>query len=204
MLLQRRLPAYLAVAVFAFSAGVGAGWLRWKRSVASYMMHRSLVIHEHAQEMPVAGTLVIGDSIIERQRLGDICGPTLNAGISGATSADLYALVSDVIRPTRPMRVVFNVGINDVLQGVLDLELQTHVEKMIAIANGAAVLVVGVPGGSADSFLRAAAIRYGAQFIPYPVTEKADTIDGLHLNAKGAAGWQAAVRDALCPRSQSN
>ena len=68
--------------------------------------------------MPPGGTIVIGDSLIERQLLIDICGPTLNAGIEGATSADLRALAAEVILIAKPARVVFNIGTNDAYQRV--------------------------------------------------------------------------------------
>src|SRR5262249_3117338 len=151
----------------------------------------------YAEQMPAGGTLVVGDSIIEMQHLPDMCGPTLNAGISGATSADLQDVVPDLVGSAKPARVVFNVGHNDVSQAIPGEVLQKNVERMIAAAKGTTVLVVGVPGGRGDAFLKAAASRHGARFIAYPVTDLADTIDGLHLNASGAARWRAAVRSAL-------
>jgi lysophospholipase L1-like esterase len=201
--LSRLWLTYLVASALAFGTGVAAGWTRWKSSAANNKTHRSLVIREHAQQMPPGGTIVIGDSLIERQLLLDICGPSLNAGIEGATSADLQALAAEVILTAKPARVVFNVGTNDAYQKVPGPELQAKVERMIAAAQGATILVVGVPitltRTNADVFLRAAATRYGARFIAFPVTNRTETSDGQHLNAAGAARWQAAVRAVLCP-----
>jgi lysophospholipase L1-like esterase len=200
MTVSRRWPAYLAIALVAFSIGVAAGWIRWKKPAPSN--YRSTVIREHARQFPPNGTLVIGDSLVERQRLCDICGPALNAGISGATSADLLELATDLIGTVKPRWVVLNVGTNDVAQKISTKQLEANVQRMISTINDAKVLVVGVPGGGqADDALRVAASRYGAAFIVYPVTDVTDTTDGLHLNAAGAAKWQAAVRAALCPRN---
>ena len=115
----------------------------------------------------------------------------------------LYVANAQLMQMGMPARVVFNVGTNDAYQRVPGPELQANVEKMIAAAHGAAILVVGVPvtlaGTNADVFLRAAASRYGARFIAFPVTNRTETSDGQHLNAAGAARWQAAVRAVLCP-----
>jgi len=62
------LPAYLAIGLRALSAGLGAGWLRWKRTAANYKVHRSLIIREHAQQMPLHGTLVIGEARQDQPR----------------------------------------------------------------------------------------------------------------------------------------
>jgi lysophospholipase L1-like esterase len=201
--LPRLLFTYVVVSALAFGAGIAVGWTRWKRHAANGKAYRSFIIREHARQMPPGGTLIMGDSLIERQLLLDICGPTLNAGIEGATSADLQPLVPEVIRAAKPARVVFNVGTNDAYQRVPGPELQAKIERMIAAARGATILVIGVPaslvGTDADVFLRTAASRYGARFIAFPVTNPTETSDGQHLNAAGAARWQATVRAALCP-----
>jgi len=197
----RRLITYAVIVAIGFGVGIAAGWLRWKRPTAYYkIQQRSLLIREHAEQMPAGGTLMIGDSIVERQRLGDVCGPTLNAGISGATSADLQGLVPDLVRIAKPARIVLNIGTNDVYQGIPGEVLQGNIERMIAVMQGVTVLVIGVPGRQVDAFLKVAALRHHARFIAYPVTDPADTLDGLHLNAAGAAEWQAAIRSVLlCP-----
>src|SRR5262249_6089600 len=124
MLLGRKLPLpsswlkYIVVGMVAFSIGLGGGWARWKRPASHNKSYRHFIIREYAQQMPPGGTIVIGDSLVERQYLRDICGPTLNAGIGGATSADLQDLAPELVRIAKPARIVFNVGTNDVYQSV--------------------------------------------------------------------------------------
>lgn len=200
---QRIKPAILLAFALAFSAGVATGYVRWHRPATNNKVYRALVIREQARELPEGGVLVIGDSLIERQRQPDFCGlPTLNAGIGGATSGELLALVAD-LAPARPKRLVINAGANDMLQGVPPAQLQDNIERMLGAFEGVAAIVVGVPGGGpADEALRAAAQPTNATFLPWPVLQSEDTIDGLHLAPSGSVKWSRAVARAFgCERN---
>ena len=184
------------VALLTFSIGIGIGALRWRKATvgSDRKSYRALVIQEQAQQLTSGTVLILGDSLIERQRITTICGEqTLNAGIGSATSADLVALLR-TLGTVKPSRVIVNVGANDVEQHVPLNELSRNVEKLIEPFSGRPILIVGVPGGGdADHALETVARTHSAAFMPWPVDAPGDTVDGLHLNASGAAKWQAAV-----------
>jgi lysophospholipase L1-like esterase len=185
------------IVALAFSLGLGAAYARYKTPATNNKAYRSQVIQEQTRQLVWPGTLVMGDSLIEHQLINDLCGPALNAGIGSATSADLLAL-SNTLLPASPARLVIVAGANDVLQHGAPQQLQRNVEGILLNFKHAEAIVFGVPGsGAADDALRRAANVYGASFVPWPITDLTETVDGLHLNARGAARWQATAKAAL-------
>lgn len=189
----------LGLALFALGGvlGVASGWVRWRKLATSSKVYRAVVIADHARQRPDIATLVVGDSLVERQWLPEFCGPTLNAGIAGATSSELVALTPGFAH-LRPSHVVIEVGANDVFQRAPMRLLEENVRALIKSLPPAKIIVMGAPGGGdADEALKRAARDAGGAFVAYPQMTDADTTDGLHMSASGAVKWQDAVRSAL-------
>lgn len=136
--------------------------------------------------------MVVGDSIVERQWLFELCGPVLNAGIGSATTADFAGRVSAIVAAARPARVVVNLGINDHGRGVPEGIFAERYSGILNEIGDLPTLIVGVPGRHYENSLR----KLGRTYLPWPDVE---THDGVHLTAQGAEQWQAAVRGAACP-----
>jgi hypothetical protein len=197
---KARLALGMTIAlVGGFFAGAGIEHERLRSGLnAFYRASRWEVVHEHAAQAPAGLTLLLGDSLIERQFIPELCGPALNAGVRSATSEDVQAHAGALIAAARPSRVVVNVGVNDAEAGVDQRTFRANYETILAAIGALPALAVGIPGGGPyDEILRRLAAERGAPYLAWPVDAKF-TIDGLHLNVEGAAIWQSAAKAAFC------
>jgi len=170
-----------------------------------FQRQREIIVFR-AADMPQHGTIVLGDSIVERQRITELCGlPAFSAGISGAEGADITPLVEPVVALTKPARVVLAIGAND-----FNSDDPTHVAEFeaemtrLAADAGRIDIIVGIPtekpayavsANAGNEALRRLAMNVGAAFVEFP--EARFTRDGLHLNADGRSEWRRRV-DAAC------
>src|SRR5262245_617019 len=100
-----KLIAAVAIAfIIGISSGLATGWWRWKSPPSDHKGYRWLVIEHHARQVRPGATLVIADSIVERQYLVDLCGPVLNAGIGSATVQDFVHRLRPVVALAKPGR----------------------------------------------------------------------------------------------------
>ncbi len=141
--------------------------------------------------------LIVGDSIVEMQSLPEICGLVpINAGISGARSQDLHGFATAAIGLAEPSRMVFAVGVNDLLQGAeldqwakqtTELVDQWHGKPIIigitaiknadpATANRMNAILRGLATGRGGIFVEGLSVR--------------ETYDGVHPSRAGAKAWQ--------------
>jgi lysophospholipase L1-like esterase len=135
-----------------------------------------------------------------------LCGlPSINAGISGARSVDLIRFAAAAITVTRPSRVVFASGINDLLNDpAFDLQRWTAQTTELVDQWHGPPIIIGVtetPGAKQamaarmNHALRALAQRKGGVFVDG--ISPAETFDQVHPSLTGAAAWRARV-DAGC------
>ncbi len=182
------------------AAGAAAGYFRWHRVSPRPFQVRELAIKHHAAEMLQGATIALGDSLIERQRVDDLCGPTLNAGVGSAQVVDLAPLVPDLVVQLKPRLIVTEIGTNDLYYSV---PIDTFTERYRSLLRSAAptpVIVVGIPGApgqydEANRALQKMALEEGAHFVPGMDTTDL-TSDGVHFDEEGGRRWKASVRQA--------
>lgn len=193
---------YLGALVFfacAASLGIAGSYMRWKRPPTDHTGYRWTVILEQATQIPEGGSVIIGDSLVERQYLATLCGaPALNAGIGSATTREFTGNAGQLYKALRnAKRVVIGLGANDALRVPVP-EYAANLRAIAGAFQGSDLAIVGVP--DAPDYDRAAsdtAREIGAVFVPYAVP-KSKTIDGLHLTAEGASIWQDALHKSVC------
>lgn len=167
---------------------------------------RAEIIDQEAQQIAPGQLAVVGDSIVERQRLRRLCGlDALNAGASSARAADILEILMPAVRRAQPSRAVLAVGTNDyrenrpVDRADWRREVRAIVEQLprrpIVVGIGA---LPGTPTrtlADANAFLRAEAARRGGRYVePLPQSLLAD---GIHPSLAGQKEWQARV-EAAC------
>lgn len=198
-MIRRAAIALLLIALGA-CLGVGAGAVKWRRSTADIFDAKRALILNRAKDMPPGGVLVIGDSIVERQRLERICGlPALNAGMGSARIGDAAPIVAPLLTLTKPSRIVVAFGPNHFLNGNDD-DLDAFAAAMDNLLSQAPPrpIVVGMTAPAthpANDAMRRLAEKHGGAFVegvPAEMTE-----DGLHLNRDGLGGWKRRV-EAAC------
>lgn len=178
------------------SGGIAIGYGRWYRNTARPFAVRELVVTHQAAEMPKGSTVVIGDSLIERQRVDRLCGPTLNAGVGSAQASDLIPLMRHITSVVTPKLVIIEVGTNDRAAKLSDGSFLRHYRSLIDEARPARVVVVGIPGDPEwNTPLQMLAEETGSIFIP-AIDPSGHTTDGVHFDAIAAALWKDSVRSA--------
>jgi lysophospholipase L1-like esterase len=149
---------------------------------------------QHARQMPAGCTLVLGDSLVEQQRVLDLCGSAFNAGVGGYTAGQWAASAGLLIEMLKPARAVVALGTNDQLQSVSERQFREDYAAILDRLNGVEVVAVGTRGGLLDKEIASLGVRV----VPWPVADADLMEDGLHLSPAGVAAWQKAVRQALC------
>lgn len=97
--------------------GVSLGYIRWHEPFDRYARDRWAILNR-ADDVPPGGAVLIGDSIVQRLYLRELCGlPVFNAGMAGARSDQVAPMVAPLITKLRPRVVVIAAGVNDKLQG---------------------------------------------------------------------------------------
>ena len=190
-------PRFAFVSVTAIGFAIAYFYQRGQID-SYYRQDRWMVVHEHAEQAEPDVTLILGDSLVERQRIVDMCGPALNAGVIGSTTLDLLPHVAPLIALSKPKQIVINLGVNDKRTAVPLLEFVARFGGILDQTKAIPTLVVGIfSGGPYDDALRGLVEKRQGRYTPYPVDARY-TIDGLHLSADGAGVWRTAVRKALC------
>lgn len=183
-------------ALLAGAGGIAIGFGRWHRDTPRPYAVRELVVAHHAAELPKGSTVVIGDSLVERQLVDRLCGPTLNAGVGGAQASDLIPLMRHITAVVEPKIVIAEVGTNDRFYKVPDSSFFRHYRTLIDEAKGARFVIVGIPGDDEwNAKLEDLAKETGASFVP-AIDPAGHTTDGIHFDAIAAALWKTAVRSA--------
>lgn len=168
-------------------------------------VRRAEIIKSVAHQIDPAQMAVIGDSIVEQQKLPHLCGlESLNAGMSGARASDIAELALPAIGAARPSRAVLAVGTNDFRDGrPVNGDHWKRNIQVILDQLPARPIVVGIgdlPNSSsqqiaaANLFLAAEASRRRGRFVaPLPANL---TIDGIHPSVTGMREWQRRVQAA--------
>lgn len=151
--------------------------------------------------------VVLGDSFVELADLPTLCGRrVLNAGVSGATAADVADLAPQLLG-RRPDLVVIAVGLNDTNRNEMtsDVAFRASYDRIFASVrqSGAKIALIGVPIVRNEQFdigrgeaLRAIVRGYGALALP-----ELPTTDGVHPNADGYVTWKS-VLSRVCPTAR--
>lgn len=159
-------------------------------------MQREPFVLVQAEIVGPVDTLIVGDSIVETNVIGDVCGKTFAAGIGGATLSDLTRVVPALVKFSRPKMLVVAAGTNDMLQGHgFGATFENRYRALLGILPVRPFALIGVQGGD-NTFIANTARSIGARYIaPVP---KATTRDGIHPDARGARIWRDRVVSA-CP-----
>lgn len=110
------LVALILVLPLAQTLGSLAGFAigRISSPSASYREQRLAEISADLRQIDGDYLLAAGDSHVARWRAREFCGlPLVNAGIHGATTRDIDALLADLALPHPPRAIILTVGTND-------------------------------------------------------------------------------------------
>jgi len=207
--------------IITLAACVFAAFLFWVRKPVAdeHRRARQLIIYYTLSRMddPV---LVVGDSLVEASTLPrSICGhPIVNAGLNGAsTTSDLGNWLAPVLAGKPPALIVVSLGTNDALAsrsvaeftdryGILLNQLSKSARRMAVLqvppveAQGRMTAEMQNEAAATiqryNQVLPDLAKRNGAAFAALPAMPSPHTIDGVHLNAGGYQGWDAAILEA--------
>ena len=190
-------------ALLAGAGGVAVGYGRWYNDKPRPFAVRELVITHHAAEIPKGSTVVIGDSLVERQRVDRLCGPTLNAGVGGAQTGHLIPLMRHIASVVEPKLVIAEVGTNDRYYKVTEATFLRQYRTLIDEAKGARFVIVGIPGDTDwNAKLEDLAKETGSTFVP-AIDATGHTTDGVHFDAIAGALWKSAVQSACHPEAST-
>lgn len=216
---MKKLVLVFAAAIIATSAASAA--IGYKLAPGpNHLRARALAVKSHLAQAPDVQVVVLGDSIVERADLAAVCkAKTINAGVSGATVADLDTFARQ-IDPRRAPRIIVAVGINDAKAGArgdIDQVMQRYAGLIDYLqSSGAKVSVASVVSAAAsedeyDPFyvrtfntsLRQMATARGLDVIDLGRIADADrhlpaglAVDGVHLNAAGYQKWSEVLAPA--------
>jgi len=207
-------------------AVIGGYRLAQWRAVPEYSLYRGAAIRQQARVIPAGGVLFVGDSIVDQSFTPLICGlPVLNAGMSGATVADLFPVARDAIALAKPALILISVGINNALPKSRHVSVEAYGEQLdgmvaAAMASGARVVLltqtavrhdqmlsIDLPKLNAiDGTIRNIAEQRGTQLVditaalagPDGQMQSGRTMDGVHLTAAGYAAWHEAIKHVAC------
>lgn len=99
------------------TGGVSAGYSRWHEPFDRFADARRAIMNR-AEDAPKGEILLIGDSIIHRLYLPELCGhPVFNAGMSGARADQIEPLLDPLIDKLKPRLIIMAAGTNDAVQG---------------------------------------------------------------------------------------
>ncbi|QNA84060.1 hypothetical protein G4G27_08715 [Sphingomonas sp. So64.6b] len=166
---------------------------RWQ----DYEQRRLGVMQAIVRQVGPGQMLIVGDSIVEMQSLPEICGLVpINAGISGARSQDLLGFSSAAIALTGPSRIVFAVGVNDLLQGTDLKQWTAQTTELVDQWRGKPIIIGITAIKKADpamaermnAVLRDLATKRGGIFVKG--LSAPETYDGVHPSRAGAKAWQ--------------
>ncbi len=108
-----------ALVIFAVgaAAGAAAGYARWHEPFDRHADARRIIMNR-AEDAPTGGVLLIGDSIVHRLHLSELCGlPVFNAGMSGARADQIAPIVDPLVAKLKPRFIILSAGTNDDVQG---------------------------------------------------------------------------------------
>ncbi|HEX2858770.1 MAG TPA: GDSL-type esterase/lipase family protein [Alphaproteobacteria bacterium] len=175
-----------------------------------------------------ADTVMLGDSLTENVPWAELTGrhDLVNRGVGGATSADILAMLPQVLR-LHPKAVFLMVGVNDVMHGIATPAILANLQKIadVVTASDAQVFLSyvlpvaeGIPNGSKwnsqiralnDAMKASFSGKRGVTFIDIrpQVTDSSNSLspsitsDGVHLRAAAYRAWVGAVKSNLTKRS---
>jgi lysophospholipase L1-like esterase len=215
----------LAVALIGAAFIGGYRFAQW-RAIPEYPLYRGAAIRQQSAVIPTGAVLFIGDSIVDQAYVPTVCGvPVLNAGMSGATVADLIPLALDVIKQSKPSRMLISVGINNALPKTKRVTVSDYSQQLDQIVSAALAAGMDVsvltqtpvrsdqPLGldipmlkEIDGAIRRLAQRHQIRLIDVAATlagtggemPRTSTIDGVHLTAEGYAIWTSKIQQEAC------
>jgi lysophospholipase L1-like esterase len=215
----------IAVALVGSAFVVGYSFAQW-RAVPKYPLYRGAAIRQQSASIHPGAVLFIGDSIVDQAYVPTVCGiPVLNAGMSGATVADLVPLALDVIKKSKPSRMLISVGINNALPKTKRVTVSDYSRQLDQIVSAALAAGIDVsvltqtavrsdqPFGldipklkEIDDAIRQLANQRQIRLIDVAATlagaggemPKTSTVDGVHLTAKGYAIWTSKIQQEAC------
>jgi hypothetical protein len=163
------------------SVGVSAGYIRWREPFDPYAKWR--FAHEkRAEDFPTGGVLLIGDSIVHRLYIPELCGkPVFNAGMAGARADQIAPLAAPLIAKLAPSVIIVSAGANDRQQKV---SWQNDLEKIAPVG----AIVIDAPADLAK--------KNGWSVVP--ALSAAHRSDDVHANAAGRIELKRRIAEKAC------
>jgi len=191
------MAGYFFTAVVFLLLGVVMAHARWHDDGPPRLRERGLAIQSHLDQIGPGAALVIGDSIVERQAFGTLCGlPVINAGIGRATAEDALAFGPMVSVRAKPAITIVAIGTNDSMQRRASADFRR--DFRLLLDRTMPDMVVGVRDPRIDALIQSEADRAGAAYVPPEEPAAIQTVDGVHPSPLGARSWQAAI-ERHCP-----
>ena len=176
---------------------------------AALAERKAVVVAHQVAQIETDYALIIGDSIVERVWMNDLCGlPVVNAGVSGSTLMELEPLLKK-IRSLRPARIVIlAAGINSfrrrknadlrVWGADLSSAMQTlgKLDAIVELIESDSVDIEAVK--AANDLIRGESKRWGTVVIP--AIPPGLTIDGVHPNNEGYVLWTSRLQRACADK----
>ena len=187
------------VAAVAVLSGLMLGKPRGSQFDRAGLATRKAIVVEH-QIAQIDGdyALIVGDSIVERARLGSVCGlPVVTAGVSGSTLEELQSLFERIAKMRPPKLLVLAAGINSFRNPgtgdaakweasfLASLETLDRVSAVVALIDSDDVDSDAVR--NANQIIRRHAEERNYAVVPAISAEL--TLDGVHPSAAGYAVW---------------
>lgn len=167
------------------------------------------------ETFPPNNVLVIGDSIVARSGLVDLCGmQVFRAGLPGARVREWIDFAPEVIAHAQPRLVIFALGVND-LQTRFRTdpdEWERDYRRLIEAAKPAKVVLLGIMPLEVGRLPRASmvpehrdvlnarltriAADTGATLLPPLRSAQNLTLDGIHFNPAGQDQWAKRIAEA--------
>lgn len=209
----------ISLVFLCVAAAAGAAVAGYKFAPGpNHLLARQLAIQSQLNQINDAQILFLGDSIVERADLRQICSPTtLNAGISGAKVADILNLARS-LKLDRIRHVVIAVGINDAKIGArapIDSVMSDYKRLIeLVVSSGPTVTLATVAPTSVsgvNEYDRSYVMLFNAQLKKIAGANKVHvvdlsglgsdngllpesyTLDGVHLSGDGYRSWASTL-----------
>ena len=171
---------------------------------------KAVVVAHQVAQIPGDYALIVGDSIVERARIDELCGlPVVTAGVSGSTLPELKPLLKKLAELREPRITVLAAGINGFRMpgNGKASEWKNNLRASVDVLGTIDAMIEMIESDSVDQDAVRHANAITREFaetrkmIAIPAIPAELTVDGVHPSPEGYTLWRENLRKSLEARA---